>query len=72
VNKVVFWRLRVEIPLISFANILIATFLKIYLEGHNIWCQDGRRSPISGGNAENLRFLQLGAFCPNFGDFGRV
>jgi hypothetical protein len=48
---------------------LIATFLQIFLEGHYIWCQDDRRSPISGGNTENKQkpgFLKIGKHFPYF------
>jgi hypothetical protein len=45
-------------PLIFLVNIVLVTFSQNFLEGHNIWCQDGRRSPISRGNA----FFQKGSF----------
>jgi len=69
VNKSVFFNHRLRISLISFANMLIATFLQIFLEGHYIWCQDGQRSPISGGKAVNMEkphFLKIGQLFPYF------
>jgi hypothetical protein len=42
-----------QITLILFGNIFFVTFLKIFLECHNIWWQDDVRSPTNGVNACN-------------------
>jgi hypothetical protein len=61
-----------RISLNFLGNIVRVTFLQNFLEGHNMWCQDGGRSPISWGNVgfpenafflENSLFLSPGLFC---------